>query len=46
MRTIDIYDKDRVELRDEAIFADKSALESLGVPWAADITREAAMENE
>ncbi|MFD2966284.1 hypothetical protein [Sphingobacterium bambusae] len=36
MKTIDILDKDRREVRDEAIFATKDKIQSVKVPRAAD----------
>ena len=40
MKTIDIYDKDRSQIRDEAIFADKSASKSVRVPRSSDLAKD------
>lgn len=37
MKTINIYDKNSVELRDEAIFVDKSASKSVRVPRSSEL---------
>lgn len=40
MKTIDIYDKDGAELRDEVIFADKSASKIVRVPRSSELARD------